>query len=93
MKFEERYPHGVLTEQEGGIPNDAYHWEEARHVCRKHRVMERVCADVPGQDGQALCPWCGKLYPAEETVWFVPERGTFACSENCARMMMGLQPR
>lgn len=46
MKFTERYPHGVLLEQEGGVPNEVYCWESARHVCRKHRVPESVCADA-----------------------------------------------
>ena len=44
--FKARYPHGVLTEQEGGVPNDVYRWEDARHVCRKHKVTETVCVDT-----------------------------------------------
>jgi hypothetical protein len=44
--FLARYPHGVLTEQEGGIPNDALDWEAAIHVCRKHRIREGVCIDA-----------------------------------------------
>jgi hypothetical protein len=44
--FRDRYPHGVLTEQEGGVANDALYWESATHVCRKHKVRERVCADA-----------------------------------------------
>jgi len=45
-EFTDRYPHGVLVEQEGGVPNDVYNWETARHVCRKHRVTETRCVDA-----------------------------------------------
>lgn len=45
-QFRARYPHGVLTEQEGGVPNDVYDWESAVHVCRKHREREAVCRDA-----------------------------------------------
>ena len=47
--FLARYPHGVLTEQEGGVPNDAVNWDTAIHVCRKHRVAEGVCPDAMGK--------------------------------------------
>lgn len=46
MSLMKRYPHGVLTEQEGGVPNDALNYDDATHTCRKHRVVERVCRDV-----------------------------------------------
>lgn len=42
----DRYPHGVLTEQEGGIPNDVVNYDGAYHVCRLHRVREQVCPDA-----------------------------------------------
>lgn len=42
----DRYPHGVLTEQEGGVPNDVLNYESARHVCRLHRVREDACPDA-----------------------------------------------
>ena len=42
----DRYPHGVLTEQEGGIPNDVLNYDQARHVCRLHRIREDVCPDA-----------------------------------------------
>lgn len=44
--FTDRYPHGVLLEQEGGVPNDAINWDTATHICRKHRTRERVCQDA-----------------------------------------------
>jgi hypothetical protein len=50
--FRTRYPHGVLTEQEGGIPNDALNWEDATHICRKHRRRERVCVDAVVRAGR-----------------------------------------
>lgn len=42
----DRYPHGVLTEQEGGIPNDVLNYAAAAHVCRLHRVREVVCSEA-----------------------------------------------
>jgi hypothetical protein len=45
MTFLARYPYGVLTEQEGGVDNEAYNWEWATHVCRKHRKLEQICPD------------------------------------------------
>lgn len=42
----DRYPHGVLTEQEGGLPADVEDYDEASHVCRLHRVREQVCSDA-----------------------------------------------
>ncbi len=70
--FKHRYPHGVLVEQEGGIPNDVENWEDCTHVCRKHRVSERVCRDVSDrhlpltEDGYAAnaedCDACGLIW-------------------------------
>lgn len=42
----DRYPHGVLTEQEGGLPSDLPDYERANHVCRLHRVREAVCSEA-----------------------------------------------
>lgn len=82
--FRQRYPHGVLTEQEGGVPNDAVNWDDAKHVCRKHKVPEWICADA-----KAVCTWCGQDYPAMETTWLVA--GKFYCGERCARLAVGLR--
>jgi hypothetical protein len=42
----DRYPHGVLTEQEGGVPNDVMNYDRAIHVCRLHRVREETCSEA-----------------------------------------------
>lgn len=42
----DRYPHGVLTEQEGGVPNDVENYDSALHVCRLHRKREATCPDA-----------------------------------------------
>lgn len=42
----DRYPHGVLTEQEGGLPSDVEDYDQALHVCRLHRVREAVCTEA-----------------------------------------------
>jgi hypothetical protein len=49
-EFMRRYPHGVLVEQEGGVPNDAENWNAATHICRKHRERERTCRDAVSDD-------------------------------------------
>lgn len=41
------------------------------------------------EEDPSLCPSCGHYFPLEQTVWYVPYRNTFACSEKCARRLHG----
>lgn len=38
-----------------------------------------------------VCPQCGETFPADETVWFIPPKEVFVCSERCARLAHGLK--